>query len=82
MGCGTRMPKPSAHIILPNVCKATVHSAGLSPCHRQRYGQKPTEAIVRKIGKVSAETSVKNGRQKSRRSTSVEIGMMYPPPKK
>jgi hypothetical protein len=55
------MPKPSAHIIPPNVWKATVQSDGLSPCHRQQYGQKLTDTIVCKIGKVSAETSVKMG---------------------
>ena len=74
MGCSIRMPKPCAHIIPPDVWKATAHSAGLSPCHKQQYGQKLTDTIVREIGKVSVETSVKKWVTKACRST-VEIGM-------
>ena len=59
MGFDATIPKPIAHIIPPNVWKATVHLARLLPCHRQQNGRNLTDTIVREIGEVSAETSVK-----------------------
>ena len=57
MGYGTRMPKPSAHIIPPDMRKAPVHSAGSLPCHRLTYGKNPPAAMVGQKHNPSGDTA-------------------------
>ena len=59
MGCGTRMPKPSAHIIPPDVWKAPVHSAVPLPCHRLTYGKNPPATMVGQKHNPSGDTARK-----------------------
>ena len=80
MGSGAMISKPTGHIIPPVVWKAVVHAAGSSPRHRLMYSKKPPETQVRGIGKGSAGTGPKNGREKYCRST-VEI-VTNPPKQK
>ncbi len=46
MGCGARIPKPTGHIIPPDVWNAPVHSAGSSPRHRPSDLQKPPATMA------------------------------------
>ena len=66
MGSGAMIPKPTDHIIPPDVWRVPVHSAGLSPRHRLPYSI-AADTGVHEIGKVSGETESKNGCRKYRR---------------
>jgi hypothetical protein len=59
MGCGTRTPKPSAHIMPPDVWKAPVHLAGSSPFHSLMYGKNPSATMVGQKNNPSVDTARK-----------------------
>ena len=60
MGSGAMIPKPTGHIIPPDVSRVPVHSAGSSPRHRLSYYLATAAGHRRaEIGKVSGETESK-----------------------